>query len=76
MGKYFVVFEKAAQKELLAHYKSGDKTLLVSKKAISDLTETASCNAEINCLLRKLLANKQQPFAVSAQAMFQVPGLL
>ena len=26
MGKFAVIVEKSAQKELLAHYKSGDKT--------------------------------------------------
>ena len=26
MGKFAVIVEKAAQKELLAHYKSGDKS--------------------------------------------------
>jgi toxin YoeB len=28
MGKFAVIVEKAAQKELLAHYKSGDKSSL------------------------------------------------
>ncbi len=38
MGKFAVIVEKAAQKELIAHYKSGDKSSIKRIDWFTELT--------------------------------------